>query len=1169
MIKIQLKFPLSLLVLLLVFTAGNSNAQTELSSKSFNKTHLPLVKALKDISKVFDTKFVYEKSLVEGRTTSYPMQHLKGKRVEDVLKSILYPEDLVFLYIKQNYYTIVSRDRLNKPESNSNTYGKMASTRIAYPGYSSSTTNFQNNIMNIDVKGTVKDNSGKPLQGVSVVVEGTTKGTMTNSSGEYELNAVDENATLIFSYIGYIVQNVAIRGRSTINVVLSESSKGLNEVVVIGYGTARKSDLTGSVGSIKAAELQERPAASLNEALAGRVAGVQVNTNSGRPGGQTNIRIRGFSSINSSNNPLYVIDGVYLPTGTQTQNSNSIDYINPGDIASIEILKDASATAIYGARGANGVILITTKRGVSGAPRITYDGDFFTTTIGPHRVEMLNAKEYIGIENLAYDNIKVYDPAGWAAGNYASAIDPREKRKTLPLLFDASGNPLYNTDWLKESTQSKLSQNHQLGVSGGNENTTYGAYVAYRDENGLLLNSYLKRYSGRFSMDTKATDWLKIGGSLSYNSQSENIVDQGTGGLNSVRMITEAFPFLPVKYPDGSWAENYNYPGAEGGSNPVHILNDRKFIVNTQTTLGNFYTTMDLAKGLEFRSQVGVSVVDRNANQYSGRTLDQISRDQHGTASVSNSRETYWSSENYFTYNTKFAEKHALTGLVGLSWQGTNFFSQGASSQNFSTDYFLYNNIGAGSQQNPGSSNKSGFALNSYFGRINYTFNQKYLVTITGRADGSSKFGTNHNYAFFPSAALAWRVSQEDFLKDSKTVSNLKLRTSYGLTGNSEIAPYSSDALLGSGYTAIINNSRVTGVGTNRLANPDLRWEKTAQFDAGVELGLWQNRVNLEGDIYYRKTTDMLLAAPVPRSSGYSSITKNIGSMENMGLELTLNTVNISTSNFSWNSTFNISMNRNKVLSLATPAPIFSGNPNFLSNTGIIKVGESVGSFWGLTRLGVWTEAERAEAAKYASYRGGKPILPGDLKYLDVNGDYAINDADRMIIGHSNPDGWGSFVNNFHYRQFDLLIELQYMYGNDVLNQTHHSGEDRVGIANSFKTVLNAYAPSKGNDNTMIAATRDTRAGYVTNVDSHWIEDGSFIRGKNLLLSYTLPSTASEKMHLSRFRIYASVQNFFLSTKFSGNDPEVTTYGDAFAQGQTFFDYPKPTIYMLGINLAL
>ena len=315
---------------------------------------------------------------------------------------------------------------------------------------------------------------------------------------------------------------------------------------------------------------------------------MQVNTNSGRPGGQTNIRIRGFSSISSSNNPLYVIDGVFLPTGTQTQNSNSIDYINPSDIASIEILKDASATAIYGARGANGVVLITTKRGRAGKPRISYDGDFFVNTIGPHRVKMLNAQQYLDVENAGYDNIKVYDSAGWAAGNYASVVDPRVKRKNLPLLFDSNGNPLYNTDWLKESVQNNLSQNHQLGISGGNENTTYGAYLGYRDENGLLLNSYLKRYSARFTVDSKVTDYLRVGGSLSYNNQEENIVDQGTGGLNSVRMITEAFPFLPVKYPDGTWAENWQYPGAEGGSNPVHILTDRKYMVNTQTTLRRF-----------------------------------------------------------------------------------------------------------------------------------------------------------------------------------------------------------------------------------------------------------------------------------------------------------------------------------------------------------------------------------------------------------------------------------------------------------------------------------------------------------------------------------------------------------------------------------------------------
>jgi hypothetical protein len=312
-----------------------------------------------------------------------------------------------------------------------------------------------------------------------------------------------------------------------------------------------------------------------------------------------------------------------------------------------------------------------------------------------------------------------------------------------------------------------------------------------------------------------------------------------------------------------------------------------------------------------------------------------------------------------------------------------------------------------------------------------------------------------------------------------------------------------------------------------------------------------------------------LLSAPLPRSSGYTSINRNVGSMENKGLEITLNTENIKGKDFSWTTTFNISMNTNKVLSLATPAPIFSGNPNFLSNTGILQVGQPVGSFWGLVRLGVWTEAERAEAAKYASYRGGKPILPGDLKYLDVDHNYAINDADRMIIGNGNPKGWGGFLNNFRYKNFDLIIELQYMYGNDVLNQTHHSGEDRVSIANSFRTVLDAYDPGKGNSNTMIAAIRDTRAGYVTNVDTRWLEDGSYIRGKNLLLSYTFPAATRDMVHMSRLRIFASVQNFFLSTKFSGNDPEVTTYGDQFAQGQTFFDYPKPTVFMFGLNLGL
>ncbi len=1014
-------------------------------------------------------------------------------------------------------------------------------------------------------KVTDKDNTGLP--GVSVQVKGTNTGTVTDVSGNFSIG-VPNNAVLVFSYSGLGTKEVTVRDQTSINLELTETQSTMEEVVVVGYGTQRKSDLTGSVGAVRAAQLQERPAASLNQALAGRIPGVQVNTNSGRPGGQTNIRIRGFSSINTTNNPLYVVDGVILPVGTQSNNSNSIDFINPSDIASVEVLKDASATAIYGARGANGVILITTKKGSSAGGRITYDADFSVPTMGPHRVEMLNAREYIQVENLAYDNIKVFDPVGWAAGNYATVVDPRVKRQSLPLLFDAAGNPLYDTDWLEESTHSKLSQNHQIGFTNGNSESNYGIFLGVRDDEGFLKNSYLTRYSGRFTMDSKIKDWIKVGGSLSYNNQEENLVDIGTGGLNSVRMITEGFPFLPVKYADGSWAENYHYPGAEGGSNPVHILSERKLIVNTQTLLGNVYLNINLARGLEFRSQLGTSIVTRGQNNYNGRTLDQISRAQSGTASVSNGRETFWSSENYFTY-TKRSDNHSFTGMLGLSWQETNIFNISAASQNFSTDFFEFNNIGAGSQQNPGGSGRARFAFNSYFGRFNYGYRDKYLFTLTGRADGASKFGDQNKYSFFPSAAVAWRISEEDFMRDMDLISNLKLRASYGQTGNSEINTYASLSLLSSGYAAIINNTRVTGVGTNRLANPDLQWEKTAQSDIGLEVGLWNNRVNIEADVYYRKTTDMLLAAPVPSSSGYSSITKNIGSMENKGFEFAINATIIDKQDFSWNSSFNWSTNKNKVLSLATPAPIFGGNPNFLSNTGIIKVGESVGSFWGLVRLGVWTAAEATEAAKFASYRGGKPILPGDIKYLDVNGDYAINDADRVIIGQNNPKGWGSFFNNFRFKAFELILEIQYSYGNDVLNQMKHSAEDRVGIANSFKSVLNAYDITKPNQGSEIAAIRDTRAGYVTNVDTRWLEDGSFIRGRNLLLGYNFSNAFANRLHLSKLRVYGSVQNFFLKTNFSGNDPEVTTYGNAFSQGQTFFDYPKPTTFMLGLNVAL
>ncbi len=1021
---------------------------------------------------------------------------------------------------------------------------------------------------NRTVTGTVTDaRDNAPLAGVTVQGKGSQVATQTQSDGTFSLSVPSSVQALIFSFVGFVDQEIALGSSNTLNVSMNAGGQSLQDVVVIGYGTARKSDLTGAVGSVKAAQLQERPPSSLSQALAGRIPGVQVNSNSGRPGGRTNVRIRGFSSINSSNNPLYVIDGVMIPVGNQAQASQAIDYINPNDIVSVEVLKDASSTAIYGARGANGVILVTTKRGKSGPGRVTYDADFSVPTLGPIRPEVLNAKEFLAVEDQAWRNMEKFDPAGWAAGRYVSR-NPALAR-TDPRLFDANGNPKYDTDWMDEATESKIGQNHQLGFSGGNERSNYSVSLGYRNDQGLIMTSYLKRYSARFSFDDQIKPWLKIGGTISYNHQEENIIDQ-SDQVN--RSIVEDFPFLPIKYEDGTWADNRNYPNAEGRFNVVHRLTDTRYILNTQTTLGSIYSNINLAKGLEMRTVLGTNIIAQENNFSESRTL---AINQRGIAGSNHRRETFWSLENYFTYNKRFNDIHSITGLLGLSWQHTNYFSTGTRVENFSTDYFSFNNLGAGSTNPTVASNASEFAFNSYFGRINYSLKDKYYLTFTGRGDGSSKFGDNYKFAFFPSAALAWRVSEENFMNNSSLISNLKLRTSFGLTGNSEIPPYSSLSLLSSTYAAVINNARVGGTGLNRLGNPELKWEKTAQFDFGVELGLLRNRISIEADIYYRKTTDMLLDAPVPRTSGYGTIRKNIGSMENKGIELGLNAVVIDKRDFSWNTTFNISMNRNKVLSLATPADIFNvGGANFTNPTNIIRIGEPAGSFWGLVRLGTWSEADAAKAEKFVSYRNNLKILPGDIKYLDVNGDNAITDADRMIIGNGTPKAWGAFSNNFRYRNFGLLIELQYSYGNDVLDMTAHSSEDRVSLANSYRTVLNAWTPQ--NQNTPIAQLRDTRAGYVTNVDTRWIKDGSFIRGRNILLSYNFSAATISKIKLDRLRIYASVQNLFMiaSDELTG-DPEATPTGgyaddarNAFSQGMYWHTYPKPTIWMLGINVG-
>ncbi|MEO6282096.1 MAG: SusC/RagA family TonB-linked outer membrane protein [Dyadobacter sp.] len=1117
------------------------------SQHSTVRQEMKLKNVLLDLQKHYGVEIVFEDRLVGSMNVMASVLDLT-QPIEKNLDIVLGRNGLKYKKTRKNTF-VVTEDKVKEVapvKEESKESGALPDQTLT--NESPVTQTMPQQMVDRTVKGVISDESGSGLPGVSVVLKGTQRGTSSGAGGDFTLEIPDGSQhVLVFSFVGYKSQEVNVGNQSDIKVSLAPDENALDEIVVVGYGSVRKSDLTGAVGTIKGDVLQERPASSLNQGLSGRIAGVNVSSNSGRPGGRANIRIRGASSISVSNNPLYVIDGVILNAVELGNGSTPIDYINPNDIASIEVLKDASSTAIYGARGANGVILVTTKRGTAAGGKVTYDSDFSVGVV-PKKLPVLNSKEFLQVEETIYANAAKYDPVGWATGT--KYTDPKLKR-TNPLLFDSSGNPLYDTDWQDETFQKAFTQNHQLGLTGGSEKGSYGAFLNYRNENGIARESWQKRFAGRFVFDSQIKSWLKVGGTLGYTDQNEKQIDQlGGGGITAMRQVLEALPIIPVKYPDGKWASNRDYPGMEGGDSPLRVVAERLFYLRTQTMLGNMFASIRLADGLDFRSTVGTNVINQREDYFAAAGLQYISN--NGDASVTSRRFNSWQFENYLTYSKQFAKIHSVNAMLGLSWQHVDRFDNAARSQNFTDTYFQYNNLGAGATALAPSSNATAYGLNSYFARLNYSLLDKYLVTFTGRIDGSSKFGDANRYAFFPSAAVAWRVSEEEFLKNVPTISNLKIRASYGATGNSEIPAYRALAGMGS-YDVIFGGVRNIGTGVGRMSNSNLQWEKTQQVDFGIELGLFSNRLSFELDLYRRKVNEMLLDAPLPLSSGYGSIFTNIGSMENKGVEFALNSTNIKAGDFSWSTTFNISINKNKVLALSGGSDIFSGNT-------IVRVGEPVGAFFGRVHEGTWSTAEVEQAKKYN-------MLPGDVKYKDLNEDGTINDNDRAIIGKGIPDGFGTFLNTFQYKALSLTVDLQYMYGNDVLDRSIHSAEDRQGIANSYKTVLNAWTET--NQNTPIAQVRPINAYYTTNNDSHKVTDASFIRGRNLLLAYTFPASIVSKLKLDRLRVYGSVQNFFVMTKYKGYDPEVSNSGSPFDQGFGLYDYPKPRVFMLGLNIGL
>ncbi|MCL7988070.1 TonB-dependent receptor [Sphingobacterium sp. lm-10] len=995
------------------------------------------------------------------------------------------------------------------------------------------------------ILGRVNDAStNEPISGVTITVRGTNVSTQTDENGQFSIEA-QTGQTLVASFLGYKKAEMRVSS-STVNFSLDTEGEDLEEVVVVGYGTMRKSDVTGSISVAKGEEMVKAQNFSALDNLRGQAAGVNVYSNSSQPGAYANrVVIRGTATINSASNPLYVVDGVVM---------ENFHLLNPNDIERMEVLKDASSAAIYGARGANGVILVTTKRGSKDGRRtLSYQGS--TSISSPQRyMDLLNAEEWVQTFMIGLENENRYQP-----DTYNWSLDRRDWFND-PNYFDGNGNPLFDTDWQREATRTAISQNHQLNIQQGDENSSMGAFINYTDQQGIVNNTFNKRLNGKLAYDTKVKEWLSASINLTANHTFGRFTPEDGGGQEARRTMIEMLPWLPIYQPDGQYSFSGSSSingvlGFEGMSNPVSILDlQERRRANTQI-FGNAALTFHLADGLDLKTQYGVDKQRRLYNGYSSILLHNISR-PNGWAEIENEDTFYWQQETYLTYNKQF-DNHRINAMAGLSWQErTRDFSFNRT-EGFTNDFFKWNNMGAGSLPQAPESAYDRWAMNSYFMRASYTLNDKYTATVTGRYDGSSRFGANNKYAFFPSMGLAWIASNESFLQGVSWLNNLKFRSSFGITGNSEINPYQAIARALNG-TQVLNNTRVPYSYLQFLPNPDLRWEKTATIDGGFEMGLFQNRLNFDVSYYNRRTTDLLLEDPLPYASGFNFVMRNIGAVNNKGLDIMISGSPVRNDNFQWTSTLNMNYNKNEVIRLGDDnADIllnnFVGAPN-----SIIRVGENLNSFYGYRRDGIFT-VEDFENGLITEEQIGRPN----------------RSANQEILGKGIPDWSGSFINTFAYKGFDMTVDMQVVYGVETLQQFYHSTYDRFGITNGLRDILtDAYSPS--NPNTMqqaIFLTNNGHAGQDTRVDSSWIVDGSFLRFNLVQLGYTFDSEWAQRLGISALRVYASANNPWVITSkaFRGYDPESTSTGDEnkFGQNVTFFSYPRAKTFTFGLNLTL
>jgi len=1123
----------------------NSRLAAEKSFKSGNGfKKITLAKALSLIEKKYDVSLLYSNKLVRNKTVLE--KDLSGP-FKDELTSILIPFNLSYSKLNTRSYTIVpvipQTNRLVKIVAQDSVRGKVIDARTE-----------------------------KALPGVNILIQGTTEGTATDADGEYSLAHPSKTDTLIFSYIGYNTQRVPILGREEINVRLEPATMEGNEVVVVGYGEQRQEDLTASISHVSSDQLQEKTVLNVGQALQGQVAGAQViQQGGGKPGGNPMIRIRGTNSINTSSDPLFVVDGV---VGV----SNALTTLNPQDISSIEVLKDASATAIYGSRGANGVIIITTKRGQSGKTQVEYNGSLSVGNLQRH-LYALNSDQLMYVYMQSMNNGDKYGTinrnkdfrACCATGNTFSEMPWLFKQVSgqngyFLDLMGADGNyyaPRFKSNWEQKMFDNHpVSNDQHLQIRGGNEKSTYSIALGYSNDQGLMLQSWYKRYNVRLTGSTKITDWLDVQSQVNFNKNKST----DDGGIT--RSTTEVWPIVPVKYPNdpstfgsyaGRWGTNADFPVGEQWYNVIFRRSQILGRDNNSGVRGSVVFNADISDKLTFKTNFSSEFNASKNNYYSGKLYG-----GDGYASINNSNSLYWQSENYFNYDNTFGDDHHITGLLGFSWSQNSWQNFGGNNSVFFNNFYQWHNIGVGAASRPGINSGDGSSeLNSYFARLHYSYKGKYLLTLTGRVDGSSKFGKNKKYGLFPSAGLAWNIAREHFMRNLDFISNLKLRTTAGITGNQEIGSYVTQAYVGANSSIIRGNGTVTGLYPSTLGNPDLKWEQTEQYDAGLNIGLWNSRLNLEIDYYYKKTTDMLLSVPLPESSTSGSSIQNFGAVQNQGWEFTLNTRNIQTNNINWSTSINAASNQNKVLKLGpNGAPIYTASGQGYP-TSVIMEGQPIGSFFGLTRLGTWNTNEVSEAARYG-------LKPGDLKFEDKNNDGQINQfTDGGVIGHGFPRWTINVKNNFNYKNLDASLNIRIVEGVNKFF-VHESAEDRQLVSGGLNTQLNAWRPN--HQNTMIAQMRPGNAGayYLSEGgDTHSIYDGSFIKGAAATIGYTLSQDMVGNIGAQTIRIYARAQNFFVITKAFGYNVEGSSLDQtrSLSPNEDKYQYPRPAVYTVGINI--